>query len=389
MAGVSEDTFDLNGTVPRAEIVSFLHRTVDLVQETPRDASPAGGSITFTSTRDGDTEIFVMDADGANQRQLTDNTFLDNFPSWSPDGTQIIFSSDRGGGEEIFVMGADGANERQLTDNSFPDFAPSWSPDGAQIAFNREVDGKWGVFVMDADGANQRQLIDNTDGTNLRQLTNNPYNSAQPAWSPDGTRMAIQSDRDGDFEIYVINADGANERQLTSNFDSDYVSLQAWSSRILGAGSNFFDDVAVGHEADLSIGWALANGITAGVGNRLFDPDGTVTRAQIVTFLYRTVNLIKEVRFGLYPCCPDLAFWQIPIEKGWFEELGITIAPEGGASLFHVSGDRPCSPTGRSGCCHRLGARSVRTPGTRRSELPADSLPGHLHRVHDSCGTGQ
>ena len=127
-----------------------------------------------------------------------------------------------------------------------------------------------------------------------------------------------------------MDADGANQRQLTSNFSSDFVSLQAWSSRILGAGSNFFDDVAVGHEADLSIGWALANGITAGVGNRLFDPDGTVKRAQIVTFLYRTVNLISAVRFGFSPCCADFAFWQIPIEKGWFEELGITIAPEGG-----------------------------------------------------------
>ena len=414
VAGVSEDTFDLNGTVPRAEIVSFLHRTVDLIEDTPRDASPPDGSITFASSRDGDFEIFVMDADGANQQQLTNNFFPDKFPSWSPDGTQIIFNSDRGGGDEIFVMDADGANQRQLTNNSFPDFAPSWSLDGAQIAFNRDVDGKWGVFVMDADGANQRQLTDNTsdnwdpswspdgtqiaftsiraaqwqifvvntDGTNLRQLTNNPYNSAQPAWSPDGTQITFVSDRDGDFEIYVINADGtnqrqitdnvhgddypswspdgtqitfvsdrdgdtevfvmdadgANQRQLTSNFDSDFVSLQAWSSRISGAGSNFFDDVAVGHEADLSIGWALANGITAGVGNRLFDPDGTVTRAQIVTFLYRTVNLISTVRFGLYPCCPDFAFWQIPIEKGWFEELGITIAPEGG-HLFSTSAE--------------------------------------------------
>ena len=180
-------------------------------------------------------------------------------------------------------MNADGTNVRQLTNNTYDDWFPSWSPDGTQIAFTSERGMGWQVLVMNADGTNEHQLTDDF------------ANHTSPSWSPDGTQIAFTSDQGhfGNSEIYTMNADGTNRRRITNNTADDYLSSPAWSSRTLGGGSNFFDDVAVGHEADLSIGWALANGITAGVGNRLFDPDGTVKRAQIVTFLYRTVNLIK------------------------------------------------------------------------------------------------
>ena len=71
--------------------------------------------IAFDSDRDGDNEIFVMDADGTNVRQLTTNDDDDYYPAWSPDGKQIAFISDRYDDKEIFVMDADGANVRQLT----------------------------------------------------------------------------------------------------------------------------------------------------------------------------------------------------------------------------------------------------------------------------------
>ena len=369
VSGVSETVFDLEGTVSRAEMVTFIHRTVNLIQGRPvataRDSdgailftndqdgdveifvvnadgtnerqltndphydekpswSPDGTQIAFESDRDGDVEIFVMNADGTNVRQLTNDPHYDEKPSWSPDGTQIAFQSDRDGDLDIFVMNADGTNVRQLTNNTHRDATPSWSPDGTQIAFDSNRDGDDEVFVMNADGTNVRQLTNNThqdwapswspdgtqiaftsergsgwqvfvinaDGTNEHQLTANRSNHGHPNWSPDGTHIAFQSDQDhaGNFEIYIMNADGTDRRRITNNTHKDDLSAQAWSSRTLGGGSEFFDDVPGGHEADRAIGWAFTNGITSGVGGGLFGPDGTVTRAQIVTFLYRTVN---------------------------------------------------------------------------------------------------
>ena len=378
VSGVSKTVFDLEGTVSRAEMVTFIQRTVNLIQGRPvasttgpdgailftndQDGdveifvvnadgtvlnadgtnvrqltnnthyddfpswSPDGNHIAFNSSRDGDDEVFVMNADGTNQRQLTNNTRNDWAPSWSPDGTHIAFNSDRDGDAEVFVMNADGTNVRQLTNNTHYDDSPSWSPDGNHIAFNSDRDGDNEVFVMNADGTNQRQLTNNTypdwasswspdgtqiafqsergsgwqvfvinaDGTNQRQLTPDGSHHRYPSWSPDGTRIAFQSDQghSGNMEIYTMNADGTDRRRITNNTHNDNLTSQAWSSRTLGGGSDFFDDVPGGHSADRAIGWAFTNGITSGVGGGLFGPDGTVTRAQIVTFLYRTVNLL-------------------------------------------------------------------------------------------------
>lgn len=88
--------------------------------------SPDGERIVFESFRDGNFEIYVMDADGTNQRRLTDNSLIDTDPSWSPDGERIIFVSSRDGNEEIYVMDWDGKNVMRLTENSYRDYGPSW-----------------------------------------------------------------------------------------------------------------------------------------------------------------------------------------------------------------------------------------------------------------------
>ena len=100
--------------------------------------SSGPAQIAFSNDRDGDREIFVMDADGTNVRQLTTNNDSPVGLAWSPDGKQIAFSSFRNPDREIFVMDVDGTNVRQLTTNDDLDFDPAWSPDGKQIAFSSD-----------------------------------------------------------------------------------------------------------------------------------------------------------------------------------------------------------------------------------------------------------
>ena len=130
----------------------------------------AQAQIAFSSNREGNSEIYVMDADGGNQRKLTNNPLRDWYPSWSPDGEHIAFASGRDGNFEIYVMDADGGNQRRLTNNPLWDREPSWSPDGKRIAFVSDREENDEIYVMDADGGNQRRL------------TNNDRGDRKPAW---------------------------------------------------------------------------------------------------------------------------------------------------------------------------------------------------------------
>jgi len=176
-------------------------------------AHPANGKITFESERTGNKEIFVMDPDGTDQVNLTNNPAIDVNPSWSTDGKKIAFNSDRDGNAEIYTMNADGSNVTRLTFINLTDGAPSFSPDGTKIAFqtNRAGGGNFEIFVMNADGSNQTRL------------TNIAGNDLHPRWSPDGTKIIFDSARDGNAEIYVMNADGTNQVRVTNNPTSDQV----------------------------------------------------------------------------------------------------------------------------------------------------------------------
>ncbi len=114
--------------------------------------------IAFNSDRDGDEEIYIMNADGTNVKKLTSNTVPDMHPSWSPDCKKIVFGSARDGDPEIYIMNADGTNVKKLTSNSAMDFSPDWSPDGSKIAFNSDRDGDLEIYVMNADGTNVKKL---------------------------------------------------------------------------------------------------------------------------------------------------------------------------------------------------------------------------------------
>jgi hypothetical protein len=121
--------------------------------------SPDGSLILFDSTRDGNTELYVMDADGTHHRRLTDDPGEDWGGSWSPDGTRIAFNSTRSGDLEIFVMDADGTNVRQVTFDRGVNSSPTWSPDGARIAYTARGENDYGqIWSIAADGGDARNL---------------------------------------------------------------------------------------------------------------------------------------------------------------------------------------------------------------------------------------
>ena len=150
----------------------------------------ANGKIIFE--RHSSSGIYAINPDGTGEKSLS--TQGDHTPNWSSDGKKIAFSSLRDGNSEIYIMNADGANQIRLTNNGFFDFRPSWSPDGKKIAFtSTRVTDSYDIYVM------------NSDGTNQTRLTVNSINDYAPSWSPDGTTIAFTSDRDGLAAIYLRN----------------------------------------------------------------------------------------------------------------------------------------------------------------------------------------
>ena len=208
------------------------------------DLNPDGSRIAFVSYRDGDSDIYVMEADGSNQVNLTNNSDSEIEPAWSPDGSQIAFCSTRGDGStyEIFVMNADGTGPVQLTTGEGNDFAPDWSPDGSRIVFWSLAD--FNIYVMNADGSGVTLLADSgesdydpvwspdgsriaflghdgvfmvdPDGSNLEQVIEIGF---WPHWSPDGSQLTYTCN--GFSDICISNADGTNEVNITNHPAND------------------------------------------------------------------------------------------------------------------------------------------------------------------------
>ncbi len=168
------------------------------------ELSPNGQWIVMTKDGDG---IWLMKPDGTNPHALTDKDDID--PTWSADGSMIAFASSRSGPRQLFVMNADGSNIRQVTDLKDMGGRSSWSPDGTKLTFYAGPEGNRNIYVI------------NVDGTNLVQLTDGGDNLG-PSWSPDGNWIAFTSFRDGNNEIYVMHPDGTGVKNLTNNSGSDW-----------------------------------------------------------------------------------------------------------------------------------------------------------------------
>ncbi|MFL5608505.1 MAG: protein kinase domain-containing protein [Gemmatimonadaceae bacterium] len=268
----------------RERAVALRRGLVAVPTSAAHAAAPSTSRIAFVTDRDGpdpegnlgNQEIYVMNADGTDQRRLTTDKGIDSSPALSPDGTRIAFTSQRAGGFDIFVMNVDGSDQRQLTsftERGLGAIDPTWSPDGRRIAFNtrvKEID----IWVINVDGTGLVKLTDDpagarapawspdgrkiayttrrdghadifvmdADGSNPVRLTVNEWGDSFPAWSPDGRRIAFQSNRDGDQEIYVMNADGSGQTRLTTHPGED-----AWPAWSPDGRQIVFQRVVLGH----------------------------------------------------------------------------------------------------------------------------------------------
>lgn len=180
-------------------------------------AAGLGGRIAVSLQRAGVWNLYLVSPDGSNLRALTSNTDSNRFPVWSPDGSRLLFgrnhlpASDNNWmeGWGLNVMRADGSQDTQLFPKVVAKAARVWSPDGTRIAFESNRDGDRELYVVRADG------------TGLTRLTISPGDDGSPAWSPDGGKIAFVSSRDGDKEIYVVPAQGGQARRLTNHPGDD------------------------------------------------------------------------------------------------------------------------------------------------------------------------
>lgn len=182
------------------------------------DLSPDGDRIAFCRSEGPNSEIYVVNEDGSGLVKITENRSSSYHPIWSPDGAKIAFSSSMRTDRRIrniFVMDADGSDQAQLTHTDTVgrwNDHPAWSPDGTKIAYaSGKIDKRRNriqstIFIMDANGNNRKALV---------------TRAYYPSWSPDGQKIVFCSNRDGNEEIYIIDIDGKNLKRLTHNHCHD------------------------------------------------------------------------------------------------------------------------------------------------------------------------
>jgi TolB protein len=180
--------------------------------------SPDGQYIVTTLETAGDTNLYLLDADGKVIRRLTSDPGIEVSPAWSPDSRQIVFVSDRSGSPQLYILEVASGKTRRLTYGGSYNTAPAWSPKGDRIAYTGRVGRRFAIFTISVDGGD------------ARQLTANSYDSEDAAWAPDGRFIAFTSNRAGRYQLYVMQAGGENQRRLTGSGGDD--TKPSWSPRL-------------------------------------------------------------------------------------------------------------------------------------------------------------
>jgi TolB protein len=226
-------------------------------QPAPPDPTAAldgrgGGYIAFHSFRDGNSEIYVMNADGSGARRLTNHLAEDSCPSFAPDAKTIAFTSDRDGNSEVYRIGIDGQGLLRLTDTVSVEMHPVWTPDGARLVFARDGD----IWVMDADGTDQAQL---TRG--LR--------AELPFVTPDGGTIVFSDSSAGNYDVRSVPVEGGQVTTILGGASIDVFatpSPDGKSIALMRGGRNL-------HIA--TIDGASSQNIRSNAENPAWAPDGT------------------------------------------------------------------------------------------------------------------
>jgi TolB protein len=203
---------------PADAFASMMHRCADEIMiRLTGEPGIAQTKIAFISRQNGNKELFVMDQDGSNVKQLTSDRSIILSPAWSPDSREIAVTSYRDRNPDLVAVGLNGNGRRPLSQQPGLNSAPSWSPDSSRIALTLSKDGNPEIYTM------------SRNGTDLRRLTNHPAIDTSPTWSPTGRQIAFVSDRSGSPQIYIMDAEGSNVGRLT--YQGSYNDRPAWSPR--------------------------------------------------------------------------------------------------------------------------------------------------------------
>ena len=250
--------------------VSDPKRLTSVIDSYPA-LSPDGTLLVFQSNRTGTFQIYTVKPDGTDLKQLTRGNYFSGTPSWSPDGKQIAYGTEPQGKPEVWIMNADGTNQHAITtsgDDEHPHWAangrivfnsarttpdpkadwskqwheifsmkpdgsdvrqhskcktvctfPSMSPDGTKIAYRKVIDGPSYQWDLTSSQRNSEVFVANADGSGEVNVSKNAAFDGWPVWAPDSKRLAFASNRMGPAnvgQIFVVNADGNGLRQITT-----------------------------------------------------------------------------------------------------------------------------------------------------------------------------